>query len=658
MPATAIDAIDGLTTSVAVKAPCEVASLSDILLSGEQTIEGAALTEGDRVLVTAQTDPVENGIYRVSTGTWQRAADFDGNRDVVRGTLIPVYGAGITSDLYEVLSSNPITIGSSSITFSLRYGATPRIDRTQVEITAEVFPAEYRYEEGDDRRYASVVDWLKIASAGVEAHLYTDHTSAVPLDLTGDAVIKGHGRRYIRATAPMPYLLRHSGELSIDASVELLLDGNNQVTFDVFHSTATAPRLRNVRLANGVAGWLTGPSVISQQYGLTGHAVLENVIAENCANAGFSPRGNRTLASQAATVTYINCETRGTTGSGNLDDAGVGYVMLNAGFLDAQVIGGRFTGHSSARCTSGYACSNASVDGGLYHDISRGPTMGEETTNFSITNTRSVNISDNAVSADTTTGVGSTVGVGILANNVAHNCGRAIRTTCSNVSVTGNRAYECTSAGAAFAFGGTGSDVWVDGNTDYSATLSRVSYYVLEGTTARFGVNHTNSNARTAYLVETDSLALFTAAAGVTRTMTANGDLSAADKCVVLDCTANTVDLDLFSSAEVRATGFEVLVLKADSLFGATLTFQGGAIHGETVNGATSLVLPAAQKYRGVHLICIDGAAGTWIATPVMPATIYTVTNPTADRTYDADAAAVAETNDVLATLLLDLGLR
>lgn len=36
----------------------------------------------------------------------------------------------------------------------------------------------------------------------------------------------------------------------------------------------------------------------------------------------------------------------------------------------------------------------------------------------------------------------------------------------------------------------------------------------------------------------------------------------------------------------------------------------------------------------------------------------FTVTNLTTDRSYDADTAVVAETNDVLGTLINDLGLK
>jgi hypothetical protein len=94
MGSTPEDRIDGISTSVAVKAPVKTLSLANITLSGEQTINGIALVEGDRILVGTQDDPRENGIYDVDTSEWQRAPDFDGNRDVVDGTIIPVSEGG------------------------------------------------------------------------------------------------------------------------------------------------------------------------------------------------------------------------------------------------------------------------------------------------------------------------------------------------------------------------------------------------------------------------------------------------------------------------------------------------------------------------------------------------------------------------------------
>lgn len=86
------DRFNGVVAQLAIKAPCKTVSEGDgnILLQGEQTIGGIAVVTGDRVLLIEQTDPIENGIYNVNTGSWARAADWDGNRDITKGTLVTV----------------------------------------------------------------------------------------------------------------------------------------------------------------------------------------------------------------------------------------------------------------------------------------------------------------------------------------------------------------------------------------------------------------------------------------------------------------------------------------------------------------------------------------------------------------------------------------
>ena len=55
---------------------------SNITLSGAQTLDGYSVANGDRVLVTDQSDQSENGIYVADTGgAWSRAEDADGTPD-------------------------------------------------------------------------------------------------------------------------------------------------------------------------------------------------------------------------------------------------------------------------------------------------------------------------------------------------------------------------------------------------------------------------------------------------------------------------------------------------------------------------------------------------------------------------------------------------
>lgn len=116
-----IDRITGLTGSIAIKAPCRIATNANISLSGALTIGSVVVADDDRVFVgMSQSNGVDRGIWIASThGAWKRAQDFDGARDATHGTLIPVYltstGAEV-SRFYKLTTDSPV-IGTTSLTF-------------------------------------------------------------------------------------------------------------------------------------------------------------------------------------------------------------------------------------------------------------------------------------------------------------------------------------------------------------------------------------------------------------------------------------------------------------------------------------------------------------------------------------------------------------
>src|SRR5262245_28920044 len=113
------DRRDGLTRDVAVKRPVRVAATANLTLSGLLTIDGVTLGAGDanlRVLAAGQTVAGENGIYNASTGVWERAKDFDGPYDVVKGTLIFVSdGASYGNTVFRVATNDPIAVGTTPL---------------------------------------------------------------------------------------------------------------------------------------------------------------------------------------------------------------------------------------------------------------------------------------------------------------------------------------------------------------------------------------------------------------------------------------------------------------------------------------------------------------------------------------------------------------
>lgn len=116
---TIIDRRYSVAEGTAVKAPCRAATTANITLSGQQTIDGVACVQDDRVLVKNQTTGTQNGIYTVSTGNWTRTRDFDGAYDIVDGTRIFI-NSGTAYALFEfaVSTPDPIVIDTTAIAFT------------------------------------------------------------------------------------------------------------------------------------------------------------------------------------------------------------------------------------------------------------------------------------------------------------------------------------------------------------------------------------------------------------------------------------------------------------------------------------------------------------------------------------------------------------
>src|SRR5229473_2441487 len=119
---------------LAIKAPVRVATTgSGITLSGLQTIDGIALAAGDRVLVKDQTDATTNGIYNAQTSTWTRTIDANNNSQFAQGLMVAVAGGAVNANgLFRLTTANPITLGTSALTWSL---TTPPIGVSGLTIT-------------------------------------------------------------------------------------------------------------------------------------------------------------------------------------------------------------------------------------------------------------------------------------------------------------------------------------------------------------------------------------------------------------------------------------------------------------------------------------------------------------------------------------------
>jgi phage-related tail fiber protein len=107
--------------SLDIKDACLLAALDnvDITTGGLLTLQGTTLVAGDRVLLTAQTDRTENGLYAAAVGPWVRSDDADTDAEVTAGMAVPVSGGDLDNrTLWLLTTRDPIVVDTTDLTFT------------------------------------------------------------------------------------------------------------------------------------------------------------------------------------------------------------------------------------------------------------------------------------------------------------------------------------------------------------------------------------------------------------------------------------------------------------------------------------------------------------------------------------------------------------
>ena len=104
-------------------APVRVVESSDNidLASGVANIDGTVLADGDRVLLTAQTDGTENGIYIVdNTNGWSRSSDLPNGTQVAGKTVVVKEGSTYADSLWIFTNDDGSdVVGTDTLTFKV-----------------------------------------------------------------------------------------------------------------------------------------------------------------------------------------------------------------------------------------------------------------------------------------------------------------------------------------------------------------------------------------------------------------------------------------------------------------------------------------------------------------------------------------------------------
>lgn len=123
--------VDGVAQGLTVHEAVVAGTVgANITLAGgaPNTLDGEALTANDRLLVKDQTNPIENGIYYVSTlgtganGTWTRATDADTGNELDSAYVLVQFGTANGGSSW-VVSGTPL-IGTDAVIWTQFFAIT------------------------------------------------------------------------------------------------------------------------------------------------------------------------------------------------------------------------------------------------------------------------------------------------------------------------------------------------------------------------------------------------------------------------------------------------------------------------------------------------------------------------------------------------------
>lgn len=398
MASSTVDRRLGLTGNKAYKAPVDVATTGNIALSGEQTIDGV-LTDESRVLVWNQTNPVDNGIWDTSTGTWSRSVDANTNQDLATGTQVYVAGgATYEGSRFVFTTANPIQPGTSSITIELS---------TDVDTLAQQLKSLF-FVSVKDEPYNAVGDGVN------------DDTAEIQAALTAMGALTDGGAVFFPAGT-----YRHTG-LSVPSNVTLWGVGFSSIL--KLANSANAASLQSADSTNGT------DNVTIRDLCIDGNKANQAVSSAGYASHGINIDGP-CLNWKIEGVKVMNTQGHGTHIRGGGPAGAVSCV-------DGVEISGCYyteTGYYDVGATNGRECvyanqsTNLRITNNLMELSGRQTIALEGSTSNPAVATRYTVISDNILrSAKSGAGIDDEANGGgdhIFANNVIYNMtGAGIRT--------------------------------------------------------------------------------------------------------------------------------------------------------------------------------------------------------------------------------------
>lgn len=361
--------VDAARSGLDVKASVKAATTANITLSGTQTIDGVALSVGDRVLVKDQTTGTQNGIYVVAAGAWSRSTDADNtpSGEVTSGMFTFVEQGTVNSDCGFVLTTeDPITLGTTSLTFTLfsssgtliaGNGLSKSGNTLQVNVANGIEIASDNVQLASTVAGAGLTYTTGVLAVGGTANRITVSADAIDIASTyvGQNTITTLGT-IATGTWQGTIIAGQYGGTGVNNSGKTITLGGNLTTSGAFATTLTVTAATNVTLpTTGTLATLAGTETLTNKT-ITGATISTGSINNTPIGATTANTGAFTSLTANNAVTF--------TSTTDATALGTAAVVLSGGLsvAKAMYIGTNITGAGAATST----LDGFNIDGGTY----------------------------------------------------------------------------------------------------------------------------------------------------------------------------------------------------------------------------------------------------------------------------------------------------
>lgn len=278
-------------------APARVHTVSNITLSGISTIDGVSISQGDRILVEEQTNPVENGIYIASSGAWTRATDADAAGDFILNKTCYVEEGDVGAGKTYALTAVPTTLGTDAVAWTEKFQINNSVGAGSIG-TTELATNAVTYNKLDAELQADI-DKTELITVTGPVNLDSGFATAAQGATADTAVQPGDNVSALTndsgfitsASAPVQSVSGRTGAVTLtSADVGL---GNADNTADVDKPVSTAQQVALNSKANTASPVFTGtptaptPAADDNSNKLATTAYVQTEIAGISGGGGF-----------------------------------------------------------------------------------------------------------------------------------------------------------------------------------------------------------------------------------------------------------------------------------------------------------------------------------------------------------------------------------